>query len=374
MGRLRHGPVLVVAVILAVAVVPWLVLFHGNATGFIRFGRDYVNVTHPPAHAIVDYPTGYDGQYFWAQARDPLLLHDRTLDDFAQAGSRLQRVAYPALAFAAAAGQAQALPWAMLAINVVAVLVITSVVARYCVRRGWSPWWALCVGLLPGFIVATVGDMSDILATSTMLAGLMLWQSRRYWPAGALLAIAVLTREPMILAVASIGLEMAARGWSARRRGAPPDPAVARAWPVLAVPAAAFLTWQLYLRIRFPGAVVDPGSAYQFAAFITEVRRSLRAGGFAGLWNVVYLILMLAGVLVSLRLAAHWFRASAIAASLFGMSLLVLTFGSDWSYTRLSAPMLAALLLAGLQSRDRAALSVCATAAAMGAVAPLVLG
>ena len=134
------------------------------------------------------------------------------------AGFRLQRVAYPALAYAFAAGQAGVLPWSLLAINIIAVLGITAGFARWAARRGISPWWALAVGLLPGFVVATVGDMSDVIATGAMLGGLMLWQGGRRWPAAGLLALATLAREPMILAAGAVAVEAAAHAWRSRAR------------------------------------------------------------------------------------------------------------------------------------------------------------
>jgi hypothetical protein len=145
---------------------------------------------------------------------------------------------------------------------------------------------------------------------------------------------------------------------------------------VIAVPVLVFLAWQAYLRLRVPGAVSAPGTAYQppFAALASEAQHALRSrAGFGGLWDVAYLSLILAGIGASLRLLWRSFSAAAVAAALFGLSLLVVTFGSDWSYTRLSAPMFAALLLAGLECRDRAALIVCSGVAALGVLGSVAL-
>jgi hypothetical protein len=72
-------PVLIVAGVLAIAIGFNLARYHGNLTGFVEFGSRFVAATHPPAGAIVDSPRGYDGQFFYLQARDPLLLHDSTI-------------------------------------------------------------------------------------------------------------------------------------------------------------------------------------------------------------------------------------------------------------------------------------------------------
>jgi tryptophan-rich sensory protein len=79
---------------------------------------------------------------------------------------------------------------------------------------------------------------------------------------------------------------------------------------------------------------------------------------------------MAAGIAASIALAWRKTTAAGIAAALFGLSLLVVVFGDPWSYTRLSAPMFAGLLLGGLQQRSRAALLICAAAAAMTLLMP----
>src|SRR5947209_2418054 len=80
------GPVLAVALGLAVIVGPRLAVSHGDPTGLIQFGRQFVRYTHPPRGAIVGSPIGYDGQFYWIQARDPLLVHRTTLADIDASG------------------------------------------------------------------------------------------------------------------------------------------------------------------------------------------------------------------------------------------------------------------------------------------------
>ena len=108
-GRSSHlaGPILVVALGLTGLIVPRLVAYHGNPSGFVQFGHYFAPQTHPPDGAIVGSPIGYDGQFYWIQARDPLVLHPSTLADIDAAGRgyNLQRVAYPALAALLAIGQ-----------------------------------------------------------------------------------------------------------------------------------------------------------------------------------------------------------------------------------------------------------------------------
>jgi hypothetical protein len=373
---LQYAPAMVVAAVLALSLVPSLIASHGNATGFVSFGRAYVAQTHPPAGALIRSSQGYDGQYFWAQAKDPLLLSAQTVNRLGPVGFRLQRVAYPLAAFLLAGGHEAALPWTLLAVNVFLVLMLTLAFARFAGRAGWSPWWALVVGLLPGFIVATWGDMSDVMATGAMLCGLIAWSRGRRALAAGSLTLAVLSREPMMLAVVAIAAEAAAGAWRARGRPGEPARILRAARPVVMVPVAAFLAWQVYLILRLHGAAGTPMAAYQlpFTAIVDEVSKALRSGSaLGGGWDIAYLTVMLTGIAVALRNLRRGVGAAGLTAALFGLSLLVVTFGNDWSYTRLSAPMFAALLFSGLQRKDRSVLALCAVLPILGLLSPLVL-
>ena len=54
-----------------------------------------------------------------------------------------------------------------------------------------------------------------------------------------------------------------------------------------------------------------------------------------------------------------------VAALLFAISLTVIVFGDQWGDTRYSAPLLGAVLIAGLDMRSRRAQLICALAAGM---------
>jgi hypothetical protein len=370
------GPALIVALVLGLLVIPGLAIYRGNPTGFVRFGREWAGDIRPPPGAVVETKTGYDGQFFWAQAQDPLLLRDRTVAAFKHAGFRLGRVAYPALAYVLAAGWPSAIPWTLLAINALMILGVTIAFSQYARRRGWSGWWGLAVGLLPGFMFATLGDLSDVLAVASMLGGLMMWQQRRRWPAAGLLTLAVLAREPMLLAAAAVAVDACVGAWRSHRHGSL-RVAISSLWPAAAVPVLAFGAWQAYVHVRYGGSTADPASAFQppFVGIVDEVRRALGNGpAVSSAWDLAYLALMLAGLGAAVALVRRSVSAPAIAACLFAISLLVLTFGNDWSYTRLSAPLFACLLLGGLERRVRAAIGVCVAVAALGALVPFAIG
>ena len=120
-------PVLIVALLFGVVVGNRLSTYHGNPTGFVLFGSHFERVTHPPPGAVINSKYGYDGQFFYLQAKDPLLLHAATIAAFRRSRQpfRMQRVAYPALSYLVAGGRRSAIPWAMLGVNVAVVLLVT---------------------------------------------------------------------------------------------------------------------------------------------------------------------------------------------------------------------------------------------------------
>jgi hypothetical protein len=372
------GPVVVVAALFALVVGQRLeTTYYGNATGFVLFGRLFARYTRPPSSAVIRSPIGYDGQFFYLQATDPLLLRDSTLAGFVNTDQpfRMQRMAYPALAYLLAAGQRSRLPESLLAVNLLAVAAVTAGFATYAHRRGWSGWWGLAVGLMAGLLTGTLRDLSDPLAIASVLAGLILWRERRRAWAALLLSVAVLAREPMLLAVAAIAIDAAMRWWRARGTPSAGSRILREAWPVVAIPVAAFLIWQVYIDLRFGGNAASASSAFKppFVNVLDEVRHALDdPAGVDSVWDLAYLTLMVSGIAAAAALVRDRVTSSGLAALMFGLTLLVLVFGDPWSYTRLSAPMLAALLLAGLEQHNRPALAICAAAAALTVMLPLV--
>lgn len=221
-----------------------------------------------------------------------------------------------------------------------------------------------------------MGDLSDVLAVASMLAGLMMWERRRRRAAAALLTIAVLAREPMLLAVVAVAIDGALAARRGRPRAALRRAVTAELWPAAIVPAIVFAGWQIYIRLRDHAFTGDPATAFQppFVAVWREARHALQAASAVhGTWDLAYLGLMLAAIAAAGAIVRRAPRAPALAATMFGITLLVVTFGNDWSYVRLSAPLFACLLLAGLERRSRLAMGLCAASAVLGMLVPLAL-
>jgi hypothetical protein len=169
---------------------------------FVHFGSTFLSAAHtsdvirPSLGAQNTF--GYDGQYYFALAADPAHAHDYMPGT---AGIVYSRAFYPAVARVASAGSLTALPYAMLAINLLAVLAGTVAVALWLLTRGFSPWPALLYGLAPGLIVGVFRDLTEPLAFGLAALAVLAFdheRTRRLALSALLFACAVLTRETIV--------------------------------------------------------------------------------------------------------------------------------------------------------------------------------
>ena len=204
----RLLPVVACVAVFYAIFVPLRLVQHGTLW-FERIGREFVQTAHTSSYISSlrwDTAVGYDGKYYLALAADPAHARDYMPG---KAGIVYSRVGYPLVSFVAAGGSRSALPAAMLAVNVAAVLAGTLALAAWLVRRGLSPWFAALYGLYPGLIFAVFHDLTEPLAFGLVAAGFLLLTEqtpRRVAGAAAIFALAALTREttvPFALAAAA---------------------------------------------------------------------------------------------------------------------------------------------------------------------------
>jgi hypothetical protein len=362
-------PVALVALLVGLIVAFKLVSADGNLTAFIAFGHLFTGQTHPPAGALLEGPTGYDGQFFWVLGHDPLLLHQSTIAQMRATSApelfRIQRLGYPLLAFLLSAGQSAALPAVLLAINVIVLLAVTAGVGAWLRRRSISPLWALAITLSPGMLLPVLRDLSDPLSTACVIAGVLLWQARRRWPAAVALTVAVLTREVMIVLVVAIAVEVSVRGWRERDSRAAWLAITREACPVVLVPAAVFAVWQVYVTIRAGGLIGTSAAMLPFTNMVQEIAHAVPVWGGVGVVDIMFVLLMAIAVGLSVRCLWAGITPFSVAAGALCVSVVLPQFGDYWSDTRLAAPLFAVLLLDGLQRRDRAQVVVGTTAAGL---------
>jgi len=150
---------------------------------------------------------GYDGQFAYYIARDPLDGCSRC----DVPAYRYQRIVYPMLARALALGQGQLLPYTLPLLNLVALAAGTWLTEEILARYKVSRWYALTYGLYAGQLMAARLDLNEPLAYGLVQAALLLAERDR-WKSGVVcFALAALTKETTLAFVAGYLLLLLAR-------------------------------------------------------------------------------------------------------------------------------------------------------------------
>ena len=350
--KVRLRPWLVVLVLGLAYVGLTLARYEGDPLAFALVGTRY-SLSDPQG------TQGYDGQFAYYIARDPVGGW-RYCDVPAY---RYQRILYPLLAWALALGRPEAVGWTLILLNVAALAGGTYFTERLLAAWGVSRWYALIYGLYGGLVAGLRLDLTEPLAYGLVQAGLWAWEEQE---AGShvsrftfyvLLALAALTKETALVAVAGLMLYLA----------------LERRWREIAGLGLAvglpFAAWQgvLWAWLGSPGVGAGGAMATSFEWL-----------PFAGLlrvatanWSVFWILLAIEGplfvlpavwaLIVSVRdlwRGRHhpWVMVLLVQAAV----LLFLPF-STWreplAMARLAAGLVAATLLYGARRRSRRVLT-----------------
>ena len=164
-----------------------------------------------------------DGSIFLDYAIDPLAAsrrHDRM---------RTGRIMYPLAAHVLALGRPELAAWALVLIDLVAIVLGTELAQRLLERRGLPPWTALAYGAWGGSGLALLHATCEPVAYLFILAGIEAQERGRGALGGAAFLCALLTRETTALLAAPYLL---ARGRGTGRNRWLVAIAVAGAWGV----------------------------------------------------------------------------------------------------------------------------------------------
>jgi hypothetical protein len=213
----------------------------GNVSGLALIGDVYGHPGQLPPGVRVFHYAGYDGQFYYRMARNPASLHwsayGVTLDQW----YRLVRIGYSALAWLGSAGTPAALPYALVAINLLAIGAIGVLGGVAAQQAGRHALWGLLLAGYFGFATSVARDLTEPLAAACLLGGILAWRGRRFGWAAGLFAFGALTRETALVAPFALGVTRLVA--FARRRARPG--AQDLAW---LVPGAAFVAWEVVLK------------------------------------------------------------------------------------------------------------------------------
>lgn len=301
---------------------------HGDISNFVQAGTQFVDPRTAPRGLAIRSGAGYDGQFYYRLALQPWNLawsaHGITFD-FAL---RRQRIVYSWLAWLISGGQVTAVPYAMVAVNIVMLSLMGLVSAMWARSLGRHALWGLLPAGYFGMVWSLDRDLTEITAITLVVAGIVAWRSRRYVLAGLAFSGAVLSRETAMLVVGALLVTRVVE--FARRRGRPGGQDVA--W---AVPLVVFAGWQgLSLAVygRLPLTSENENAATPFSGAAHVVVGWIEHPRLTNLLELIQLVMLIAVIVLAL-LHLRDSRSSTFErlAFVFAVFLLAILSSSVWN-------------------------------------------
>ena len=329
-----------------------------DVSRFVLAGDEFCDPAAVPEGLTVRRDSsGYDGQYYYRLALDPLTTeqtaHGIRLD---MPPYRQQRIGYPLLARAVALGRSAWVPAAMVLVNFAGLCGIAYFAAGYVRLLGRHALLGLLVACYPGFVLTLARDLTEIVEVCFLLAGLLAFRRGRGVAAGVIFAAAVLCKETSLLAIGALAV-LPVVDWLRRSR-----PRVSITALAMAPPIVMFAAWQAYLRLQwgvFPVASGDSNIGPPFAGIGRFVQSVIAAigPGYHDYWLGILLFLALFVVCVLLALRTTRAGPEIVLAWLLygglGLSLTEMVWVEHWAFLRALSEfyVLGALVLAGSRFR-----------------------
>jgi hypothetical protein len=214
-----------------IAFAGWLVFVAARLAGwadgklslFIAAGTRY-------SHAAQMFPkvahvkgTGYDGQFYYRFAFDPVNWHRTAFGVTIDHPYRYTRIGYSVVAWLlSAGGHGRLLPLVLVLVNLLSVAAMAWLGGLLARESGRHALWGLLFAAYFGLVVSVGRDTSEPLADACLLGGLLAYRHRRFVLAALLVGYAVFTNEPVLVLPVVLALT---RLWEMFRRRARPGPA-----------------------------------------------------------------------------------------------------------------------------------------------------
>jgi len=231
--------------------------FDAEITGFFRIGSvlpfsPYLDLARSK---IYSGELGYDGQQFLTLAFDPGLHDPGSIAALDSPLYRYRRILYPLLGYLLGLGQPALIPYALVALNAIALVALVWVVSRYlnstpphapCSTPHAPPSWGLFVLALPGVWIALALSTADLLSALWVAIALYAYRQQRPGATAIALALAGLTRETTLV----VGLALLLASW----RDFPSGTLRERRWrqvPLLLAALVPVALWNGYVIARF---------------------------------------------------------------------------------------------------------------------------
>ena len=157
-----------------------------NIGRFILIGQHFAHPAQLPPGMPLRAQYGYDGQFYYRLAINPLNFHHTAYGITVDQAYRFMRIGYPVITWLVSFGQRSLVPYMLVAVNVAAIGALGYLGARIAGQGGRHAAWGL---LLPGYfglVTSLCRDTAEPVAVAFLVAGLLAVRARR--PSGRGLA------------------------------------------------------------------------------------------------------------------------------------------------------------------------------------------
>lgn len=336
--------VLITAILHTALIVIYVVPFGGDLSALVcvdenRAGR------WPFERIEVGFPAGgYDGQFYYVIARNPLARQSREVVDFPS--YRHVRILYPALAWLLSAGAPGLLLWVLPAINLAAISALSMCGALLATHYHRSPWWGIVLPFVLNAGMPALRDLTDPLATAALCAVLTAFLlDWKVWQLALCAGAAVFSREQNAVALVII------------MGGALLD----RCWPRTAALAAVLIGWSGWVGIlrlsygEWPFAVGNLGAP--LSGIWYALQHLSGQHGRPPVINILGLLQLSLQIALCGVLLANKAERLTAALAVAGIGLVLLggipIYQSGWSYVRTFVWMPLGIWLWSMQSARR---------------------
>jgi hypothetical protein len=207
---------------LGFALARWQIWAKGHLSLFIMAGHVYTHRTQLPRGLLLVPSAGYDGQFYYRLALDPVNWHATAFGITMDQSYRYTRVGYPVLAWIFSLGQHQLVPVVLVVLNLFGVAAMAMLGGVFARQAGRHALWGLAFAAYFGLVISVGRDTAEPLAEACMLGALLAYRrggTPMYLLAAALFTYGAITRETILYAAAAIAVTRLIA--IARRRGTP---------------------------------------------------------------------------------------------------------------------------------------------------------
>jgi hypothetical protein len=327
--------------------------YHGNYSGMLLISQQLFDGN--PLFALREdvrktlvfgEDGGYDAQFMYFAAFDPLMrvfkdhpvMYRQVMD---AAPYRFGRIGFTWLTWVFSGGRWEWYPAAMvwLVLSSLAAAAFTlSVMAQ---EHGLSSAIGGLVVAVPGFWLSLLSGLPEPIAAATLLGGLLFLSRGRPWLAGGLFALSLLVRETgVVIVVCVVGAALIA---GRSRHGSDGALGVREARIVALVAGGALLAWRLYVAWilasdwGLQAIPSNPGLSWPFAG-VVDLWRSIVDGQYASSSShlsraaIALSLLLIGGFVLALALAAARHDATSVAAVIYGVMAICLSYAKVWLF------------------------------------------